>query len=139
MIDLPLPQNLELIVELVGQGPALKLAAGKGGQRVYIPQTLDENHWLAKLIGIEAACILARHYSGELIVIPQGPSGTLAQVQRIMRRRRSDGLARGMSANEVAAFSGYSVRHIYRSRAAERHDATRGQGDLFNPPDKDSV
>lgn len=134
----PLPATLELITEMIGEDAAMALAAAKGGQRIYLPAHIKSGHWLVELIGLEAATLLCEHWTGEALVVPMGPVGTLAQVQRLMRRRRAEALARGLSANQVAAASGYSIRQVYRTRATQRCVRARGQKDLFNFDDNDT-
>jgi len=132
MTDDRLPVILEEFVELIGYENAMKLARRKGGGYVTLPRYPQPCHWLVRLIGQEAADILGEHYATIPIYIPQGPTGTLAQVLSVMRRRRHEALARGLSANDVAAISGYSVRQVYRAKADRHREIARGQTSLFD-------
>lgn len=140
MTDERLPVVLEEIIDLIGYDKAMKLARARGGRHVTLPRYPQPMHWLVRLIGQEAADIMGEHYATIPIYIPQGPTGTIAQLLSVMRRRRGEALARGLSANDAAAISGYSVRQVYRAIAERRKEIARGQGSLFDllddPPSK---
>lgn len=131
-----LPELLAEIAEAAGLDAALKLAAARGGSRVRIPARVkSDDHWLVHSVGREAAdkiCDLYRQGSGSgrwrglYVLVPQGPTGTIAAA----RQRLARALAEGKSASEAARLAGMTERTAYRSRARSRHRDDK-QGRLF--------
>jgi hypothetical protein len=67
----PVPVQLDRVVELIGRFNAFKLAQAFGGTRLSIPEKIKPGHRLAELLGIEAAEVLAREYAKMMVEIPR--------------------------------------------------------------------
>lgn len=106
------PLMLEL-AEVIGFDATWTLVRAKGGQRVFIPSSVDAGHWLCQLVGLEAGQKLAEHLrggrSGCELTIP------LARTYQ-SRRALAEALGEGASANEAAAAAGVHIRTAYRHR-----------------------
>ncbi len=87
-----LPLLLQEIAEVAGLPAALALAEARGGNRVYLPrpEQLDEDHWLVKAVGREAAIKICKHYflpGGRTeLDLPRGPTGSRANQWRRLAR-----------------------------------------------------
>lgn len=61
-----LPPILQDLVALIGLPLTMSLVYAYGGTRLFVPKReVVENHYLATLLGIEAANKLVAHYGGE--------------------------------------------------------------------------
>lgn len=119
-----LPALLVEIAEIVGLPAALKLAQAKGGQQVFIPNKIPEEHWLAQLIGRAEAQRLADYFTHEI-----GAKGIpIPKAETIRHRRRmalvKKLLAEGRSANDIAARADLTRRDVFRKKRQllERQD-----------------
>lgn len=121
-----LPQVLAEIAEIVGREAALRLAIDRGGQQVFIPASVDADHWLAKLIGLDAAMALCAHFrigsaeqtaqarfNGVYLLIPLA-----AQVRRNARLRML--IEQGLTDRQIIRMTGLHTRTISRHRARLR-------------------
>lgn len=128
-----LPELLALVADGLGMGAAVALAQKLGGQRIYVGKSPRDQHRLARLLGLETAQFLARHFGGEYISVPNGRrSGPQA------RQRRQAVAASGASSNQLAAELGVTQRHIFKLRrkialqdGQGDADGDTRQGDLF--------
>lgn len=122
-----MPVVVAEIESIAGTEAALKLALAKGGRSVYIPFDVDESHWLAQVVGLEAARKICNHYrvgnTGVRLLIP---TAKLA----IQRRRLREALEAGASAPEAAQAAGMHERSAYRERKRKRFKDNR-QKSLF--------
>lgn len=118
-----LPGFLADVERVAGLAAALSLAREHGGTRKMIPtpDNLGGDHWLVRCVGQEAAEKIAGHFaqqmasgndSGEKVLIPMGPTGTLAQA----RRRMAEALAEGATVAEAARRAGMHERTAYRRK-----------------------
>ncbi len=132
-----LPGILGEIAEIAGPEAALKIAQEVGGLRVDIPAVAQEDHWLTRCVGFEAADLICRHLSVEDArqrrkgsvyheVIPLGPTSVIKRA----RRQLADALLEGKSARVAAKESGLHERTAFRmsARMRRRND---DQGELF--------
>ncbi|MBB4302333.1 Mor family transcriptional regulator [Rhodobium orientis] len=122
-----LPALLAEFAEEIGLEGALKIAEARGGQQVYLPSSVSDDHWLSELVGRPAAEKLCRRYcarGGINLVIPLGPAGHRSKA----RRRLFKALAEGKSVSETVRASGVHERTVYRAKARLKDDT---QGDLF--------
>ncbi|KMO32497.1 helix-turn-helix domain-containing protein [Methylobacterium aquaticum] len=124
---LGLPPVLRTIADAAGVTAALKLAQARGGTRIYVPRRVAEGHWLAELIGVEAARQVAKMYAGENVLIPLGLTGTVQNARRVARQA----LDEGASVTQAARVSGLTERTIYNLRSREGGGRQDDQGDLF--------
>lgn len=127
-----LPPLLQEIADVVGIAAAIKLAEAKGGQRIFVPDTIEDGHWLAELIGLDLARQLSfylTHDGGTHIDLPKG--------DRLRRAKRNDMIAEmladGHSANYVASRFDLTRREIFRHKARQRERAESDQIDMFSP------
>lgn len=113
--DLLSPLLLEL-EGLIGLDNTLKLVDRWGGVQLYVPETMDENHAIVKLIGMKAAEELATYYGRERLNIP------LARNYHRARRNRDLWLRHkaGESASQLALSFEISLRQVWEILASER-------------------
>lgn len=118
-MSLSLPPVLQEIADIIGLDAALKLAQAKGGQRVAIPGTVRDGHWLVGLLGREKADELSAYLTDGNRVHLDVPFGPTMNANRY--RRTYELLDNGKSANEVARALGTTRRTVQR-RNAKRTD-----------------
>lgn len=111
-----LPAILAEIAEVAGRDAALAIADVRGGTQIYLPPVPDADHWLCRLIGIEAARKVADRLTMGVgprrVDLPLGPSGHQARV----RAKVDAMLAEGRSERDIALATRYSTRAIRRRR-----------------------
>jgi DNA-binding NarL/FixJ family response regulator len=106
--------TIELIAAELGDELAARIETLLAGQRVYIPERLDEGHFLARTLGADAARALAGLFGGEILAPP-----TRGRIER--RRARIVALARsGMAKRDIAAAVGVTEQYVYRVLARAR-------------------
>lgn len=120
---------LNRIAEAGGERAALILGREKAGQEIYIPARISESHWLAELVGLEAARAIAEVYGGQNIVLPPALGGA--------KRRRAALLAemirRGYSVNQITRETGLARSTVYEHRSKAGDDTQTGNGDGSDP------
>lgn len=103
---------LNRIADVAGLDAALALGRARPGERVYIPERVDADHWLVKIVGLEAAEKIATAFGSTKIEIPQAVAGD--------KRRRAaaiaDLIARGYSTNEIVRRLGISRNTVAEHR-----------------------
>ena len=113
--------GMEELVGVVGEAAALRLVSAHGGERVYVPKALTEDHWLIKTMGETAALALVDHLGigagGTQVDLPRGPTGARAQE----RARLASAIAEGQSANEISRTLGINRRTVFRAKAKTRN------------------
>lgn len=126
MID-GLPPLLAEIAEVAGLDAALAIAEARGGQKVYIPtpDRVGPTHWLAEVVGLDAARKLGARFGSCHLELPFGPAASV----RRLRGRIARMIAEGASSNTIAAACGVTFRTVTRHRTRARGDDA--QGDLF--------
>ncbi|WP_319774454.1 helix-turn-helix domain-containing protein [Breoghania sp.] len=119
-----LPDILAQIAGTAGLDAALKLAAERGGQTVYIPSHATPGHWLTDIVGLQAAIKICDHFrvrnSGARLLIPIARKSS---AQRTLVKA----LENGASAREAAAAAGVHERTAFRARRRLKSK----QGELF--------
>lgn len=108
-----LSPNLAMLVDIVGEAPALKLAQAYGGTKIYI--SARPNGKVAKQLGVELAQKLVTELGAGHFLVPLGPTG--GQTGR--RLRAAMMLAKGHSSSAVARAVDIHVRTAERIRAAQ--------------------
>lgn len=120
-----MPLIIAEIERVAGIDAALKLSLAKGGRTIYTPYSVTADHWLARLLGLEAATKICEHYrvgnTGARILIP------IAK-QAMQRRALVEALENGASAPKAAEAAGMHERSAYRNR---RRIRDQRQGKLF--------
>lgn len=119
-----LPAVLAEIAAVAGVDAAWALAQARGGRMVYIPPIVPEGHWLAQVMGREAADRIAAHFSGggrgaRLLV----PIGNRALASRQLAALLEQAAREGWSVAQIVEAAGCHSRTVHRWRAARRADA----------------
>ena len=102
-----------------GRDVANRIAAAKGGSRVFIPGSARPHHWLTDLVGLDAAkkvCWLFRG-AGEGGTYVKIPKGEMTFQQRA-RKRIEELLGEGMSLDKIALEVGVDLSTVQRRRKA---------------------
>jgi hypothetical protein len=60
---------LNRIAAVAGEKAAVTLGHEKACRLIYIPNRVDEGHWLAELIGLSPARALAEHFGSQKLLI----------------------------------------------------------------------
>lgn len=129
-----LPALLIEIAEIAGLEAALTLADRYGGNRVYIPRSSPDGHWLMLCVGRVAADAICRHFampSGIELELPRGP--VLNRTQRQQRLRKL--IVQGLTSPEITRRLGITRRTVTRNRSAMYLELDGEQLDLF-PDDR---
>ena len=114
-----LPGILQEFAVLIGLAGTLRIVETYGGVRLYVPKTVDGDHDLVKLIGIEAARKLAAEYGGELHMdIPRAVAATRAARDACIHADR----AAGMTHRELALKYKLTERQIRNILGFEEED-----------------
>lgn len=104
---------------------AWTILAAKGGQQVFIPASVDADHWLAKLVGLDAARKICDRFSaggrGDDILIPMATASRKAEAY-------AKAIEANLSVNQTAAAVGVHRRTVFRHFAKIRDP---NQGELF--------
>jgi hypothetical protein len=122
-----LPHLLAELVDAAGLTRVLAFARECGGTRMSVPKQARDGHRLVELLGRAGADKLCAMYGGEMILVPQGPAGTLAEARRRLARALDD----GASINGAARVSGLHHRTAQRMRAKLKGSSNDPQGSLF--------
>lgn len=131
----PLPHALDEIARIAGDDAARRVAEAVGGTRVYIPPVPGPDHWLTKLVGLEAARLIGDHFTGGFagtpLEIPLADTGFIARQQAKCDAMIID----NRSERDIARECGYTIRTVRRRKAALKKAGAkirdRRQGDLF--------
>jgi DNA-binding NarL/FixJ family response regulator len=111
-----LPDLLEEVANAVGVEAALKLAAARGGTKVYIPSKVTDSHWLSLLLGqgpAQALCsAITSDQSGLHFEIPMGPSRDQVSRWRLLHEL----IDKGLPTMEIARACGVHMRTVKRHR-----------------------
>ena len=110
---------LDMVAAELGAALAAQIETLLAGQRVYIPERLDEDHFLARTLGAEAARALAARFGGDILAVPNR-----GRIER--RRARIVALARGGTPKrEIAAAVGVTEQYVYRVLARAKAEGAR--------------
>lgn len=101
---------LDGLASLIGFSETCVLAAVYAGRSLYVPKTIDAEHQLSLLIGLDAAQVLVSQFGGgEAIKIPA--AFVYDRYVNIMRTTQMAG--HGLTAIEIAAELKVSVRTVH--------------------------
>lgn len=131
-----LPGILAEIAEIAGEPAAVLIAARVGGQRVYIPAKVSDDHWLVDCVGREKADRICRHFKvdgrGQRVDVPLAAAGAYPQLRRAIAKRVHDLDRAGASARQISGEVRITTRAVHRHRAAHRGEGKKGgQRSLF--------
>ncbi len=117
-----LPGVLQEIAELIGLPATLKLVESYGGVRLYVPKRIDDDHALARLIGLDNARLLSDAYGAEEhFDIPRAVAATRAVRDMQIRTDRKT-----MTHRELALKYGLTERQIRNILQEEDDDRQVG-------------
>lgn len=123
-----LPDILARIADAAGEEAALLVAKAFGGRPLYIPlaRDLDEDHRLARLVGIERARAICRELGRGDFILPRGPFSSIEET----KRRVAEMLAQKKSHASIALAMNLHIRTVEKiaSRLRGRDDR---QGSLL--------
>ena len=124
-----LPESLRDIVDLVGVQAAVRLVENFGGlTKLYVPKRVDEDHVLAKKLGLKTARALAEEYGGdEIRNIPR----CLASIRAVRNARIRGAFDAGASAASLALRFGLTERQIWNILSAGASASAERQSELF--------
>ncbi|MFZ5747163.1 MAG: helix-turn-helix domain-containing protein [Pseudomonadota bacterium] len=127
----PLPGVLAEIAAVAGVDAALAIAEARGGTQIYIPPAPDADHWLARLVGHDAARAIADKLTcgvgGMRVDLPLGPKGHAARIRAEVDRM----IHAGRSERDIALATGYTIRGVRRRAAKIRTARDDRQLPLF--------
>lgn len=127
-----LPGVLSEIAAVAGDAAALAISARVGGTRVYIPASVNDDHWLVDAIGRDNADKVCAALGGDRHVIPLATGGAYRSLARDIARRVHQLDQQGKSSAEIARACGLTQRAVHRHRAAHRGGSKDDrQGSLF--------
>ncbi|MCI4680422.1 hypothetical protein K9U39_06110 [Rhodoblastus acidophilus] len=118
------------IAVAAGEEAAMSLARAHGGTRVYMPGILtlqkcaEDGHWLARLVGLDAARKIAAACAGARglhIEIPFGPAARDKELRREIWRL----LDEGKSARTIVRTLGCTDRTVRVAKLARKMSQTR--------------
>ncbi|MEX0745299.1 MAG: Mor transcription activator family protein [Phycisphaeraceae bacterium] len=105
-----LPQSLAEVAEVIGLAATLALVEHAGGVRIYVPESLGDDHRLVEWLGQEAAALLSEAFAMEELVVPRC-AAALRQVRN--RRMRFERQEHGARPAELALRYGLTERQVY--------------------------
>ena len=116
---------LTTLVDKIGLEKTKLLLAQRGGQEVYIPgpDHLTPDHWLAVIVGFDAAMKICHFWQREKITLPLGPEGGS---RNALHKAVRESAAAGASVNQIVRQTGLHARTVYRIK--NRHTGRVGFG-----------
>lgn len=107
--------TLDDIAAVIGFTATLRLAAWFGGthHNLYVPGSVDEQHVIAKLVGVPAYRRLVNEWGNEHIAVPLVHAHTIDRRHRELRDR----LMAGERPVDIAEVTGVSRRRVEQLRA----------------------
>lgn len=110
-----LPPLLQHITELIGLDRCLRLVEAWGGTKVYIPmdEHLDDDHWLVRCIGAEAAAALCAGLGSGDLLLPKAATAIRAARNRAI----VEALQQGASTREMALRYRLTERQVWEIKA----------------------
>ncbi len=127
-----LPALMAEVASVTTLDTAFCLFEARGGNRVYIPASAGDDHWLVKLVGRDQADKLIAHFvangTGLELDLPRGPTGGRADTWRRLYKM----LAEGRSSSEITRNLGISRDTVKYHRALLRNRVDGRQLDMID-------
>lgn len=103
-----LPSTMQMLAKSIGLPAVMALVKTHGGLApLYVPIKVTSDHYLVRLVGIEAFTKLVAEYGGDIIEIPKCERVARELIYHQIRREIID------ATQEVLARKyGYTIRHI---------------------------
>lgn len=121
-----LPPRLAELASVIGLPATLRLVEARGGTRIYVPDTVTSDSWLARLIGLIPFEALVKHYRREFLVLDRAA----AALRAVRDRRIIADHAEGASTASLALECGLTQRQVFNI-LAQGDKASTSQPDLF--------
>lgn len=103
-----LPSTMQMLAKSIGLPAVRVLVKTNGGLApLYVPIKVTPDHYLARLIGIEAFTKLVAEYGGDTIDIPKCERAMLETIYQQIKRESLDD-----THEKLASRYGYTLRHI---------------------------
>jgi hypothetical protein len=103
-----LPSTMQMLAKSIGLPAVMALVKTHGGLApLYVPIKVTPDHYLVRLVGIEAFTKLVAEYGGDTIEIPKCERAMLETLYQQIKRESLDD-----SHEKLAGRYGYSLRHI---------------------------
>lgn len=118
-----LPASLADVVDAIGLEATLCLVERLGGTRIYVPDGMNPDHALVRLIGHQSAYALAKEMPGETLDLPRCVNAVRAARDAQIRAER----AGGSTVRKLALKYGLTERQIYAILAAGEPEASPQQ------------
>lgn len=116
---------LNRVADVAGVRAALVLGREKAAQEIYIPKTVDPDHWLAQLVGLDEARAIASVLGPRNVVLPPSIGGA--------KRKRAGVLAemidKGYTVNQITAATGVARSTVYDHRKGKDHPRRKPKDD----------
>lgn len=128
-MKLRLSPLMQEIVDVIGLAATVRLIDARGGQRIWLPLSIEPDFWLAQLIGIDKTKKLAAYFNyetGSKIDLPSTLRLDMAEKERVFRTMVKE----GRSANKIAAANGVSRRWVFEKK--KKLQIKPPQSDLFD-------
>ncbi len=122
-----LPLVLEEIADVAGTEAMWALVRARGGSTIFLPRRVTARHWLAEIVGLEAANRICAHFRSNHQSRVEVP---LAQATQKAERWREE-LRQPGSLSQRALRMGVTERTVRNWRRRMRGDRDEDQGDLF--------
>lgn len=103
---------VEDLGSVIGYSATAALVDWFGGGNLYVPLVVEEQHPIAKVIGLPAFSRLVREWPGETLWLPLGYQREQDRRDRMIAVM----LAMGLGSKQVAAIAGMSERHVQHTR-----------------------
>jgi AraC-like DNA-binding protein len=99
------------VAAVIGSDLALQLCARFGGTALYVPHKATAEHPIADAVGLDAAKLLSKEFTGETLTLPN----ITRQREMVLKHRRVRELAAqgNMTAKQIAIATGYTERHVH--------------------------
>lgn len=113
-----LPPLFDELTAIIGLPAVLKLAGAKGGQRISVPGTIKDGHWLSELLGLDVAQKFADYVTNGARIdldIPFGPSKGFKKLARTQAM-----IEQGLSSNQIAKSLDMTRRGVNKQKAKLR-------------------
>lgn len=108
-----MPPLLNRIADIAGERAAILIGTEKACRKIHIPGRVGPKHWLAELVGLEAAQKIVEEFGSQNLVIPPALAGSKRQRARAIAELTGQGL----SLNDVAAMVGVARSTVIEHRS----------------------
>lgn len=130
VLDYAASPTLTTLRDLIGDAAVIKLLGARGGTHVHLPKTVTPDCELARIVGVEAAESIVRHFgSDQSLRLPTGKGfahGRVIDHAEVVRR-----FGAGEPARSIALAMGCTERQIWNILASRIRDRDERQLNLL--------